>query len=153
VAFWRLSKSPWLPDLAVVRDDPRVANSLRVARVYEHPGPEDGTRVLVDRLWPRGLSKAAAAVDIWCREVAPSNELRAWYGHDPARFAEFTERYRSELADAEHAKALAELRKCCADGTVTLLTATKQVDISQATVLAQVLSERRGVLLRTQYPL
>ena len=70
---------------------------IRVRRVYEEPEPDDGTRVLVDRLWPRGLSKAKAALDEWCKDVAPSAELRTWYGHDPARFEEFAGRYRLEL--------------------------------------------------------
>lgn len=119
-----------------------MANTLQVKRVYETPGPDDGTRVLVDRLWPRGLSKDKAAIDLWCKQVAPSNELRSWYGHDPARFAEFTRRYEQELASPEHAQALADLKHLCAEGPMTLLTATKQVDISQAAVLAHVLTAR-----------
>jgi uncharacterized protein YeaO (DUF488 family) len=97
--------------------------------------------VLVDRLWPRGLSKAAAALDEWDRAVAPSRELRAWYAHDPARFDEFAERYRAELEQPEPAAALAALRERCSRGPVTLLTATRALEISQAAVLAGVLSE------------
>jgi uncharacterized protein YeaO (DUF488 family) len=74
--------------------------SLTVRRAHEEPGPTDGTRVLVDRLWPRGLSRDRAALDDWLRDVAPSDGLRRWYGHDPARFAEFSERYRAELSAA-----------------------------------------------------
>ncbi|GAA3436395.1 DUF488 domain-containing protein [Kutzneria kofuensis] len=111
--------------------------TVRVARVYDDPSPEDGTRVLVDRLWPRGLRKELAKVDIWCRSVSPSTELRVWYGHDPERFEEFAERYRAELADPERQAALRGLLET--DGTVTLLTATKSLDISQAAVLADVL--------------
>ena len=74
-----------------------VKAEMKVGRVYDPPAPGDGTRVLVDRLWPRGLTKAKAHIDEWCKEVAPSTELRKWYHHDPARFAEFTHRYRAEL--------------------------------------------------------
>jgi uncharacterized protein YeaO (DUF488 family) len=112
---------------------------VRVRRVYESPDADDGLRVLVDRIWPRGLAKAEAALHEWCKEVAPSTELRRWYGHDPDRFAEFTRRYQVELTDPERAAALAHLRELAADQTLTLLTATKQPEISQAQVLAQVL--------------
>jgi uncharacterized protein YeaO (DUF488 family) len=112
---------------------------VRTGRVYDPAGEDDGARVLVDRLWPRGLSRAAAALDDWCREVAPSAELRTWFGHDPARFAEFARRYRDELADASRATALASLRRRHEQGPVTLLTATKAIDISQAAVLADIL--------------
>ena len=78
--------------------------------MYEEPDPGDGTRVLVDRIWPRGLTKAKAALDEWCKDVAPSGELRKWYGHDPARFEEFGRRYRLELEDPERAEALAPAR-------------------------------------------
>ena len=113
---------------------------VRVRRVYEEPQPDDGTRVLVDRLWPRGVSKARAALDEWCKDVAPSDELRKWYGHDPARFEEFARRYRLELEDPPRAAALAHLRDLARDRPVTLLTATKQTAISEAAVLAAVLT-------------
>jgi uncharacterized protein YeaO (DUF488 family) len=112
---------------------------VRVRRVYESPDADDGLRVLVDRIWPRGLAKAEAALHEWCKEVAPSTELRRWYGHDPDRFAEFTRRYQVELTDPERAAALVHLRELAADQNVTLLTATKQPEISQAQVLSQVL--------------
>jgi uncharacterized protein YeaO (DUF488 family) len=113
---------------------------VRVARVYDPPGPDDGARVLVDRLWPRGLRKEAAVLDGWCRDVAPSTELRRWYGHDPDRFGEFVERYRAELDDPDRAAALADLRQLRRDKPLTLLTATKALDLSHATVLAEVIS-------------
>jgi len=116
--------------------------SVTVRRVYEKPQPEDGARVLVDRLWPRGLSKADAALDEWCKSLAPSEELRKWYSHDPDRFAEFSRRYRRELKDAQHAEAVAHLRDLSGKEPLTLLTATKQPEISDAAVLAAVL--RRG---------
>jgi uncharacterized protein YeaO (DUF488 family) len=107
--------------------------------VYDDPGPGDGTRVLVDRLWPRGLSKARAQVDVWLKEIAPSQELRSWYGHDPAKHEEFARRYAAELADSDHDGALAQLRALLEEGPVTLLTATKDLAISQASVLADYL--------------
>ena len=113
--------------------------SVQVRRAYEEPLPQDGTRVLVDRLWPRGLTKAKAALDEWCKDVAPSDELRKWYGHDPGRFAEFRRRYRRELKDREHADAVGHLRDLASHDPLTLLTATKQPDISEAAVLADVL--------------
>ena len=123
--------------------DRRVQRSsgVRVARVYDSPGPDDGARVLVDRLWPRGLAKDAAALDDWCRQIAPSTQLRTWYAHDPARFDEFAVRYREELDEPDRAAALASLRERCGHQTVTLLTATKALDISHAAVLARVLSD------------
>jgi len=112
---------------------------IRVRRVYDEPTGEDGTRVLVDRVWPRGLSKQKAHVDQWYKQVAPSTELRKWYGHDPARFPEFATRYRGELQQPEQAEALARLRELARERTVTLLTATKAVEISQAAVLAELI--------------
>ncbi|MGH3209114.1 MAG: DUF488 domain-containing protein [Trebonia sp.] len=114
---------------------------VSVGRVYDPAGEQEGARILVDRLRPRGLSKAAAALDEWWREVAPSAELRGWFGHDPARFAEFTDRYRQELAEPERSAALGRLRERHERGPVTLLTATKAVDISHATVLAGILRD------------
>jgi uncharacterized protein YeaO (DUF488 family) len=117
----------------------RIAADIRVRRVYADPEPEDGARVLVDRIWPRGVSKAAARLDEWAKDVAPSTELRSWYQHDPARFAEFRRRYSAELAEPAARAALGQIRDLAASGPVTLLTATKEVDISQAAVLADLL--------------
>jgi uncharacterized protein YeaO (DUF488 family) len=113
--------------------------TVRVRRAYEGPEADDGTRVLVDRLWPRGLAKDEAHLDEWCKAVSPSPELRTWYGHEPGRFAEFRSRYEAELRDAERAEALGHLRELAARGTLTLITATKRADISAATVLADLL--------------
>ena len=114
--------------------------TVRVRRIYEDPDPDDGARVLVDRLWPRGISKDRAHLTLWCREVAPSTGLRKWYAHDPARFDEFAQRYRDELADDDEQKqALARLREFAAAGNLTLLTATKEPQISEAQVLLQLL--------------
>ncbi|MET8682477.1 DUF488 family protein [Streptomyces sp. NPDC004647] len=113
---------------------------VRVRRVYEDPARDDGTRVLVDRIWPRGLAKAEAALDEWCKQVAPSTELRKWYAHDPERFEEFGRRYRAELEDPERAEALAHLRELAGGRrTLTLLTATRRPEISEAEVLATML--------------
>jgi len=112
---------------------------VQVRRVYDDPEREDGTRVLVDRIWPRGLTKARAALDEWCKEVAPSTELRTWYAHDPGRFAEFTRRYREELTEPQRADALEHLRGLATDRTLTLLTASKAADISEAAVLVELL--------------
>lgn len=112
---------------------------VQVRRVYEPRTPGDGARVLVDRIWPRGLTKAKAELDDWCKLVAPSTQLRKWYSHDPARFEEFRRRYQRELKEPERADALAQLAKLAKAGTLTLLTATKQPEISEAAVLATLL--------------
>ena len=116
---------------------------VRVARIYDPVDPADGPRVLVDRLWPRGISKDRAALTLWCKEVAPSTELRRWYRHDPAKFAEFATRYRAELRDDDHVAALEQLRRLRADGPVVLLTASRRTDLSEATVLASILGGSR----------
>jgi len=114
-------------------------SEVRVRRIYDEPTRGDGTRVLVDRVWPRGLSKEKARIDKWCKEVAPSTELRRWYGHEPERFAEFSRRYRAELDDPERATALAHLRRLAEAQRMTVLTATKDIAISQAAVIADLL--------------
>lgn len=109
---------------------------VKVRRVYEPASPDDGARVLVDRVWPRGLTKEEARLDLWDKDVAPSTELRRWYGHDPERFAAFRRRYDAELADSQRAVALERLRSMAAEGPITLLTATKDVPHSHAAILA-----------------
>jgi uncharacterized protein YeaO (DUF488 family) len=118
-----------------------MAANIRVRRVYDEPAPDDGARVLVDRIWPRGLRKDAAHLSDWAKDVAPSTELRTWYGHDPARFTEFRRRYKAELAAPEQNAALDKLRRLAAAGPLTLLTATRETDISQAAVLAGLLRD------------
>jgi uncharacterized protein YeaO (DUF488 family) len=120
----------------------RAAAHVQVRRVYDPPEPDDGRRVLVDRLWPRGLSKQRARLDDWCKEIAPSTELRRWYGHDPEQYTEFARRYRDELSDPDRAAALARLRELASGGRLTLLTATKRSDISEAAVLVDLLAKR-----------
>ena len=114
---------------------------IRVRRVYDAPSPADGARVLVDRIWPRGLRKDAAHLTEWAKDAAPSTELRKWYGHDPEKFTEFRRRYLDELSGRVQRAELGKLRALAATGSVTLLTATRDVDISQAAVLAQVLRQ------------
>ena len=113
---------------------------VEVGQIYRHPPGGRAARILVDRLWPRGTSRQRAALDEWCKQVAPSPELRQWYGHDPERFPEFRRRYLAELAGGEQASALAHLREIGAERPLLLLTASKAVEISEATVLADLLS-------------
>jgi uncharacterized protein YeaO (DUF488 family) len=114
---------------------------IRVRRVYDAPSPADGARVLVDRIWPRGLRKDAAHLTEWAKDAAPSTELRKWYGHDPEKFNEFRRRYLDELSGRVQRAELGKLRALAATSPVTLLTATRDVDISQAAVLAHVLRQ------------
>jgi uncharacterized protein YeaO (DUF488 family) len=106
---------------------------IRLKRAYDEPSPEDGLRVLVERLWPRGLSKERAAVDLWIKDVAPSPELRRWFNHDPARWDEFQKRYRAELQQKKDA--VEELRRKCRGGTVTFVFATRDEEHNGALVL------------------
>lgn len=120
-----------------------MTDELRLKRVYEPASPEDGFRVLVDRLWPRGESKAKADLDLWDKDVAPSTELREWFGHEPPKFAEFTARYREELA---RNPALGDLvDQLEPHPVVTLLFGARDTVHNQAVVLADVLAERLGV--------
>ena len=113
------------------------APDVRFRRIYEESSPQDGKRILVDRLWPRGVSKQNAHIDEWLKAVAPSADLRRWYGHEPDKFGEFKQRYAKELADADHAEAWRHLTEEAAKGTITLLTATKDVNRSEAAVLSE----------------
>ncbi|WP_175401449.1 DUF488 domain-containing protein [Mycobacterium malmoense] len=117
----------------------RVSARIRVARVYDDVTPEDGQRVLVDRVWPRGIRKDDPRVGIWRKDVAPSKDLREWYQHRPERFDEFAARYRAELRGSP---ALEEVRELAKRGVVTVVTATRDLDISQAAVLAELLKSR-----------
>src|SRR5699024_12573183 len=117
----------------------RVGDEGRRGRagVYDEVSDEDGTRVLVDRVWPRGMRKEDPRVGHWLKDVAPSTELRKWYGHEEEKKAEFAERYRAELKQEPAASALAELRELAGNGPVTLVTATKDLKLSQVPVLLQ----------------
>lgn len=116
------------------------ALDLRLKRAYDPPSPEDGARVLVDRLWPRGLRKDKAELALWLKDIAPSTELRQWFGHDPARFAEFSRRYRLEL-DANRA-ALDEIDDLLRHGRVTLLYSAHDTVHNQAQVLFDYIRQR-----------
>ncbi|HUZ62927.1 MAG TPA: DUF488 family protein [Acetobacteraceae bacterium] len=116
--------------------------ALRLKRVYESPEPEDGTRVLVDRLWPRGLARVVAKIDLWAKDAAPSPDLRKWFGHRPDRWEEFARRYHAELA--AHPEHLAPIRDLAAHGVVTLLYAARDHDINHAVVLARFLAGSPG---------
>jgi uncharacterized protein YeaO (DUF488 family) len=109
---------------------------IRLKRAYDPPSVDDGERVLVDRLWPRGIAKDDDRIDEWCRDAAPSTELRRWYQHEPARAAAFAERYRTELGTPGAEPALHRLHELMQAGTVTLVTATKQLELSHVPVLA-----------------
>jgi uncharacterized protein YeaO (DUF488 family) len=117
------------------------AMEIRLKRAYEPAEPTDGYRVLVDRLWPRGLSRERAGIDEWERELAPSTKLRQWFGHEPSRFPEFRRRYLEELRARR--PLLAELRRRAREDTLTLVYAAKNTDQNDAVVLAEVL--RRGL--------
>ena len=119
--------------------------TIRRKRVYEPPAPEDGFRVLIDGLWPRGVSHERAAIDLWARELAPSDELRRWYGHQQERFEEFGRLYRDELDGRR--ELLTGLRRRAQSGTVTLVFAARDAEHSNAAVLEDVL--RHGLPSRT----
>lgn len=112
--------------------------NVKIKRVYERPDKEDGTRVLVDRLWPRGLTKAKAGVDLWLKEIAPSTELRKWFGHDPGKWADFKTRYRAELEGNNDQVAI--LKGQLEKGTVTLVYGAKDEEHNEAVVLQGFLS-------------
>jgi uncharacterized protein YeaO (DUF488 family) len=113
------------------------AERVRLKRAYEAPSAEDGTRILVDRLWPRGVRKADAAVDEWMKDIAPSTELRQWFGHDPEKWEEFCRRYRAELA--QHGTELDRLREMAQGGVLTLVYAAHDETHNDAVVLRDVL--------------
>lgn len=117
-----------------------AARQVAIVRVYDDPGRQPGEhRALVDRLWPRGVAKASLDDDEWVKDVAPSTELRRWYGHDPDRFAEFSDRYRKELAEPPAAEEVTRLRGFATKGRLVLLTATRDVEHSGAFVLQGVI--------------
>lgn len=112
------------------------------ARVHDPVTPEEGQRVLVDRLWPRGIRRDDPRVGTWLKDVAPSHGLRRWYGHDPERQADFERRYEAELAEPEAAAAFEELAAVVDAGSTTLVTATKDLGLSHVVVLARLLGQR-----------
>ena len=119
-----------------------MAKKITIKRIYEPASTTDGFRVLVDRVWPRGVSKADAAIDVWLREIAPSTELRKWYNHDRSRWSEFQRRYRAELNDRQDE--LAELLRRAEGKALTLLFGARDTQHNQAVVLKQVLEKMSG---------
>jgi uncharacterized protein YeaO (DUF488 family) len=115
----------------------KVKHELKLKRVYEAPHKDDGTRILVDRLWPRGLTKEKAKVDLWWKEIAPSTELRKWFGHDPKKWRSFRKRYETELKD--HADEIKLLKNKVKEGTVTLIYGARDQEHNEALVLKQFL--------------
>jgi uncharacterized protein YeaO (DUF488 family) len=113
---------------------------IKLKRVYESPSPEDGLRILVDRLWPRGLTKERAAVDLWVKDVAPSTELRKWFGHDPDKWKQFQIRYKKELR--ENKEALKVLKQKIKGHIVTLVYGARDEEHNEALVLKQILAGR-----------
>ncbi len=112
-------------------------DNVKLKRAYQPPAPDDGTRILIDRLWPRGLKKTDAAIDQWMKEIAPSTELRKWFGHDPDRWQEFRRRYRSEVR--EHREQLDRLRTLAQHGRITLVFSAHDEAHNDAVVLRELL--------------
>ncbi len=121
---------------------PSTHGAIGIKRAYEEPKPDDGYRVLVDRLWPRGIKKESLKLDAWLKELAPSTELRRWFGHDPARWEEFRKRYRAELSSPEAQTLLAELAERAGLGPVTLVYAARDEQHNGAVVLRELLEEK-----------
>ncbi len=117
---------------------PTSQSDVRLKRAYAPPSPEDGFRVLVDRLWPRGLRKSDAAIDRWMKDIAPTTDLRRWFGHDPSRWDEFCRRYKAELS--HHAEILKELQALAQTGRLTLVFAARDELHNEAIVLRDLLT-------------
>lgn len=111
--------------------------NVRLKRAYDEPAPVDGVRILVDRLWPRGLKKAAAAIDLWVKDLAPSTELRKWFGHETARWPEFERRYTTEVR--QHVDLLEKIRKLARRGIVTLIYAARDQEHNEAVIIRDIL--------------
>lgn len=122
-----------------------TSGSVRLQRAYDDPQPDDGHRVLVDRVWPRGRTKAELRLDAWARDLGPSNELRKWFGHDPARWTEFEARYHVELADPERSQALDDLAAIARRARVTIVYGARDREHNQAQVIADEIARRLAV--------
>lgn len=116
---------------------------MKLKRMYDTAERSDGVRILVDRLWPRGISKDGAAIDEWMKDLAPSNRLRTWFGHKPERWPEFRKRYRKELGTPEKRKMLENIRRISTIATVTLLYSAKDTDQNNAVALAELLKRKQ----------
>jgi uncharacterized protein YeaO (DUF488 family) len=121
-----------------------MGKHVRYRRIYDDASPDEGARILVDRTWPRGVRKEDTRLDGWMRDVAPSTELRRWYGHDPERYEEFRRRYLAELREPAWQQVVRQLRERVGKDGVTLLTAAKDLEHSQAAVLAHWLNRAEG---------
>lgn len=117
---------------------------LKTKRVYEKKDPGDGKRILVDRLWPRGLTREEAAIDEWMKDLAPSDELRRWFGHKPEKWAGFRERYIGELSSPDKAGLLEKVARTARQSTVTMLYAAKDVEHNNAEVLREIILRKAG---------
>lgn len=122
-----------------------TSSNIRLQRAYEDPQPDDGHRVLVDRVWPRGRAKAELRLDAWARDLGPSSGLRKWFGHEPARWIEFRRRYRAELAQPERAQVLDALATIARSGRVTIVYGARDQVHNQAQVIADEIARRLGV--------
>ena len=118
-----------------------MSQTIKLKRAYEEAAEDDGTRVLVDRLWPRGLSKERAHIDLWLKDVAPSNELRKWFAHDPSKFSEFRQRYQHELSSGSGQEALHKLREMTRQQKVTLVFSAHDPEHNNAVVLRELLNK------------
>lgn len=116
--------------------------TIKLKRAYDEPANDDGTRILVDRIWPRGLSKERAHIDLWLKDVAPSSELRKWFAHDPARFSEFRQRYQQELATGSGQDALQKLRDLAHQQPVTLIFSAHDTDHNNAVILRDLVQQK-----------
>ena len=114
--------------------------NIQLKRAYEEPSETDGTRILIDRLWPRGLTKEKAKIDLWLKDIAPSTELRTWFGHDPSKWDDFKQRYKNELKN--NSETVAKLLEQMAQGKVTFVYSAKDKEHNDAVVLAEYLGER-----------
>src|SRR5579875_2466841 len=112
-----------------------MSQTIKLKRAYEAAAADDGTRVLVERLWPRGLSKECAHIDLWLKDVAPSNELRKWFAHDPSKFSEFRQRYQQELSSGDGQEALRKLREMTRQQKITLIFSAHDAEHNNAVVL------------------
>jgi len=114
---------------------------IKIKRIYDPPSPGDGQRILVDRLWPRGMKKEEAHIDEWLKEISPSNELRKWYSHDPAKWPEFKRRYRAEIS--RETDLLKRIKNEGKKGTVTLLFSSRELELNNATALKEIVEGLR----------
>lgn len=137
-------KSDTMP--AMSEDGTRgLRSNIRLQRAYDDPQPDDGHRVLVDRVWPRGRTKAELELDSWERDLGPTTGLRKWFGHDPARWVEFQIRYRAELADPGRARVLDELAAIARNGRVTIVYGARDREHNQAQVIADEIARRLDI--------